>query len=221
MFYALRAERAGRSPRKKTMLTIENQNLTITHGAAVTTIGLPAVSTDAVVRVWSVPADYRDNGLFVAIVAPGQPEEIPACDPAAAQLLGEVAYPASQALQRSGAQAAAHARIEAWRDAQERAPLVFEHAGHAWDGGLATRQRLQPVVALDALPDGFFWTDANNTDVPVSLAELQALNAAHETAIVLRGFEIHAAQRAMKSALESMGMTDLQAFDPDHWQSEQ
>ena len=176
---------------------------------------------DAVARVWSVPVEYRDNGLFVAIMAPGQPEEIPACDPAAAQLLGEVAYPASQELQRQSAHAAAHARIEYWRDAQERAPIVFEHAGHTWDGGLQARQRLQPVVALDALPDGFFWTDANNTDVPVSLAELQALNAAHETAIVLRGFEIHAAQRAMKSALESMGMTDLQAFDPDHWQSEQ
>lgn len=203
------------------MLKIENQTLTVTRGADVAAIALQETAVDAVARVWSVPTDYRDNGLFVAIVAPGQPEEIPACDPAAAQLLGEVAYPASQALQRSGAQAAAHARIEAWRDAQERAPIVFEHAGHTWDGGLQTRQRLQPVVALDALPDGFFWTDANNTDVPVSLAELQALNAAHETAIVLRGFEIHAAQRAMKSALESMGMTDLQAFDPDHWQSEQ
>lgn len=203
------------------MLKIENQNLTVTRGAAVDTIGLPSVAMDAVVRVWSVPTDYRDNGLFAAIVAPGQPEEIPACDPAAAQLLGEVAYPASKALQRQDAHAAAHARIEAWRDAQERAPIVFEHAGRTWDGGLQTRQRLQPVVALDALPDGFFWTDANNTDVPVSLAELQALNAAHETAIVLRGFEIHAAQRAMKSALESLNLTDLQAFDPVLWAAQQ
>ncbi len=199
------------------MLKIENQNLTVTRGAAVDTIGLPSVAMDAVVRVWSVPTDYRDNGLFAAIVAPGQPEEIPACDPAAAQLLGEVAYPASQALQRSDAQAAAHARIEAWRDAQERAPIVFEHAGRAWDGGLQTRQRLQPVVALEALPDGFFWTDADNKDVPVSLADLRALNAAHETAIVLRGFEIHAAQRAMKTALETLELAQLQAFDPAQW----
>ena len=203
------------------MLKIENQTLTVTHGATVAVIELQETVVDAVARVWSVPVEYRDNGLFVAIMAPGQPEEIPACDPAAAQLLGEVAYPASQALQRQGAHAVAHARIESWRDAQERAPIVFEHAGHAWDGGLQARQRLQPVVALEALPDDFFWTDADNNDVPVSLADLRALNAAHEAAIVLRGFEIHAAQRAMKSALESMGMTDLQAFDPDHWQSEQ
>lgn len=202
------------------MLTIENQTLTVTRGAAVSVIALQETVVDSVARVWSVPADYRDNGLFVAIVEPGQSEEIPACDPAAAQLLGEVAYPASQALQRQSAHAAAHARIESWRDAQERAPILFEHAGHTWDGGLATRQRLQPVVALAALPDGFFWTDADNNDVPVSLAELHALNAAHETAIVLRGFEIHAVQRAMKSSLESLDLTELQAFDPAHWKSE-
>ena len=202
------------------MLKIENQTLTVTRGAAVAAIALQETAVDAVARVWSVPVEYRDNGLFVAIVAPGQPEEIPACDPAAAQLLGEVAYPASQALQRQSAHAAAHARIESWRDAQERAPIVFEHAGHTWDGGLQTRQRLQPVVALAALPDGFFWTDASNKDVPVSLAELQALNAAHETAIVLRGLEIHTLQRAMKYALESMDTADLQAFDPSQWKNE-
>lgn len=202
------------------MLKIENQTLTVTRGAAVAAIALQETAVDAVARVWSVPVEYRDNGLFVAIVAPGQPEEIPACDPAAAQLLGEVAYPASQALQRQSAHAAAHARIESWRDAQERAPIVFEHAGHAWDGGLQTRQRLQPVVALDALPDGFFWTDADNNDVPVSLDDLRALNAAHEAAIVLRGLEIHTLQRAMKYALESMDTADLQAFDPSQWKNE-
>ena len=100
------------------MLKIENQTLTVTRGAAVAAIALQETAVDAVARVWSVPVEYRDNGLFVAIVAPGQPEEIPACDPAAAQLLGEVAYPASQALQRQSAHAAAHARIESWRDAQ-------------------------------------------------------------------------------------------------------
>ncbi len=203
------------------MLKIENQTLTVTHGATVAVIELQETVVDAVARVWSVPVEYRDNGLFAAIVEPGQSEEIPACDPAAAQLLGEVAYPASQALQRQGAHAVAHARIESWRDAQERAPIVFEHAGHAWDGGLQTRQRLQPVVALEALSDGFFWTDADNNDVPVSLADLRALNAAHEAAIVLRGFEIHAAQRAMKSALETLELAQLQAFDPVQWTAAQ
>ena len=201
------------------MLKIEDQTLTVTRGELIATIELPPVPVDALVRVWSVPADYRESGLFVAVQAPGQAEETPACDTTEAQFLGEVDYPASQALQRQKAQAAAHARIEAWRDSQERANIVFEHAARRWDGGLQTRQRLQSVVALTALPEGFFWTDAENNDVPVSLADLRAINAAHETATVMRGFEIHAGQRAMKAALELLELPELQAFDPAQWVS--
>lgn len=199
------------------MLKIEDQTLTVTRGELISTIELQPVAVDALARVWSVPTEYRESGLFVAIATPGQPEEIPACETAAAQLLGEVGYPASQALRRKEAQAAAHARIEAWREGQERANIVFDHDARRWDGGLQTRQRLQPVVALTALPEGFFWTDADNNDVPVSLAALRAINAAHETAIVLRGFEIHAGQRAMKAALETLDLDELQSFDPAQW----
>lgn len=199
------------------MLEIKDQTLTVTRAGTQVAVQLPALAEDARVRVWAVPTEYREDGLFVAVVPPGQPEPVPACDPAAAQLLGELAYPASQQALRAQAHAAAHARIEAWRDAQERAPIVFEHAGSAWDGGLATRQRLQPVVALQALPEGFFWTDAGNEDVPVTLAELRALNAAHETAIVLRGFEIHAQQRSMKGELEALDLAGLQQFEPAQW----
>lgn len=199
------------------MLKIEDQTLTVNRGESIATMELPPVAVDALVRVWSVPTDYRESGLFVAIATPGQPEEIPACETAAAQLLGEVGYPASQALQRQEAKTAAHARIEAWRDSQERASIVFEHGGRQWDGGLQTRQRLQPVVALAALPEGFFWTDADNNDVPVSLDDLRAINAAHETAIVLRGFEIHAGQRVMKAELESLDLGQLQSFGPAQW----
>lgn len=199
------------------MLKIEDQTLTVTRGELIAIIELPPVAMDSMARVWSVPADYREGGLFVAVQAPGQPEEIPACDAAAAQLLGEVSYPASQALRRQDAWAAAHARIEAWRDTQERVSIVFEHDARRWDGGLQTRQRLQPVVALTALPEGFFWTDADNNDVPVTLEDLFAISTAHETAIVLRGFEIHAVQRAMKAALEALDLDELQSFDPAQW----
>lgn len=97
----------------------------------------------------------------------------------------------------------AYVRIQKWRDAQEALPFVFEHAGREWDGGLATRQRLQPVLGLQTLPDGFFWTAANNEDVPVTLESLRQLGAAHEQALVIRGFEIHARQRAIKNAVAS------------------
>ena len=109
---------------------------------------------------------------------------------------------------------AARAQIEQWRDQQEHEGLTFTHDGRAWDGGLIVRQRLQPVVSLPALPPGFFWTDRDNNDVPLTLSELRELSAAHEVALVTRGFEIHARQRAMKAAVAEMDAERLQAFAP-------
>lgn len=196
-----------------TMLSINESTLSISRPGGAAAVELPRLQADSIVRVWAVPTEYRANGVFVSTTPPNQPEEIPACDPADAHLLGELDYPASQELLRQAAFAAAHARIEAWRDQQEATPIVFEHAGRQWDGGLVTRQRLQPVVALAALPDGFFWTDHANNDVPVSLDELKALNAAHEAALVVCGFEIHATQRAMKAELGNMELSRLRDFD--------
>lgn len=112
----------------------------------------------------------------------------------------------------------AYVRIQKWRDAQEAATLTFEHAGRRWDGGLVTRQRLQPVLSLQALPDGFFWTDAENVDVSMTVEHLRQLGAAHEQALVLRGFEIHARQRAMKAELPDMSREQLLDLVPD-WAS--
>lgn len=109
---------------------------------------------------------------------------------------------------------AARAQIEQWRDQQEHEGLTFTHDGRAWDGGLIVRQRLQPVVSLPALPPGFFWTDHDNNDVNLTLSELRDLSAAHEVALVTRGFEIHARQRAMKAAVAEMDAEQLQVFAP-------
>lgn len=118
------------------------------------------------------------------------------------------------AQRRDAALQSARLAIEQWRDAQERASMVFEHAGRAWDGGLAVRARMQPLVALGAVPAGFFWTDADNNDVPTDFAALQALNLAHEQALVAQGFAIHQRQRAMKEALPTLTDEQLQAFEP-------
>lgn len=96
---------------------------------------------------------------------------------------------------------AAYKAIEEWRDTEENKEFVFYHAGRSWDAGLITRQRLQPVVNLSQLPDGFFWTDSDNLDVPLDMASLQLLAQAHEEALVIKVFEIHAQQRAMKNAV--------------------
>lgn len=118
---------------------------------------------------------------------------------------------------RNDALKVAHDSIQSWRDAEEAKPITFEHAGRVWDGGLVTRQRLQPVLALETLPSGFFWTDAGNNDVPVTIADLVALNQAHEAALVQEGFRIHAQQRNMKTRIESMALEQLNAFKPEEW----
>lgn len=74
------------------MMKIENAVLIV--GAV--SVSLPLLGTDAVVHAWRVPAEYRENGLFVAVDGPGQPGEIPACDPRKTEYLGALDYPAAE-----------------------------------------------------------------------------------------------------------------------------
>lgn len=75
------------------MMKIENGVLTIGSNS----MELPQLELDAQVSAWHVPAEYRDNGLFVAVDLPGQPREIPACAPEQAEFIGTLEYPASEA----------------------------------------------------------------------------------------------------------------------------
>lgn len=110
---------------------------------------------------------------------------------------------------------AARERVNAWRDEQEAAGIVFEHAGRRWDGGIVVRTRLTPLLSLPALPPGFFWTDADDVDVPMTAADLAALHAAHEAAIVAQGFAFHVRQRAMKAEIDAIDDADaLAAYTP-------
>jgi hypothetical protein len=102
--------------------------------------------------------------------------------------------------------------VNDWRQWKERQDIVFEHAGRTWDGGLTTRQRLKPVLSLSQLPDGFFWTDRENNDVPVTLSDLISLAAAHEESLVFAGFAIHTAQRRLKTEIGSMSREELDEF---------
>jgi hypothetical protein len=90
-------------------MKIENGTL-IVDGVSV---ALQALATDAVVHVWRVPAEYRENGLFVAVQQPGRPLEIPACAQDQINYLGEVLLPASEAVQLQAARAARLADINA------------------------------------------------------------------------------------------------------------
>ncbi|MEB7738606.1 DUF4376 domain-containing protein [Escherichia coli] len=101
--------------------------------------------------------------------------------------------------------------IGAWRDVQEEGEFTFEWNGHNWDGGKASQSRLLPVVAAagaGTLPEGFFWTDADNHDVRLTPAELAGLDAAMTTAMVMRGFRIHERQRRMKEEVRELQTLD-------------
>ncbi|EBU9317246.1 DUF4376 domain-containing protein [Salmonella enterica subsp. enterica serovar Amager] len=108
---------------------------------------------------------------------------------------------------------AKHAEINNWRDTQENGSIIFTLNGHRWDCGKASQTRLAPVVAVaksGALPPGFFWTDADNIDVPMTADELTALEAAMQQNMVLQGFKIHERQRQMKEEVNKL--TDYKAI---------
>ena len=83
-------------------MNIENAILGVL-GKAVT---LPVIQADALVRVWSVPVDYREDGLFVAVILPGQPDEVPACALGDTVYLGELKYLAADSHKLDAAKAA-------------------------------------------------------------------------------------------------------------------
>ncbi|EJP0285263.1 DUF4376 domain-containing protein [Salmonella enterica] len=106
-----------------------------------------------------------------------------------------------------------HAEISAWRNTQENGSIIFTLNDHKWDCGKASQTRLAPVVAVaksGALPPGFFWTDADNIDVPMTADELTALEAAMQQNMVLQGFRIHERQRQMKEEVDKL--TDYKAI---------
>lgn len=112
----------------------------------------------------------------------------------------------------TAAKATKHAEINVWRDTQESGSIIFTLNGHHWDCGKASQARLAPVVSVaksGVLPSGFFWTDADNIDVPMTADELTALETAMQQNMVIQGFKIHERQRQMKEVVDKL--TDLQA----------
>ena len=55
-------------------MKIENGSLVVTVQGVEKTVPLPTVAADAKVKAWAVPADYRADGLFVAVTVNGESE---------------------------------------------------------------------------------------------------------------------------------------------------
>ena len=94
---------------------------------------------------------------------------------------GEIAEYVQPSISPEKARELKTAGINAWRNAMEAANYTFEHNGRKWDYGKSTQTRLEPSVAAakaGKLPEAFFWTDADNNDVPMDAETLIALSAA-------------------------------------------
>ncbi|ECH4009978.1 DUF4376 domain-containing protein [Salmonella enterica subsp. enterica] len=97
--------------------------------------------------------------------------------------------------------------IDVWRNQQENGDITFTWNNHSWDASKASQDRLAPVLVVaksGQLPEGFFWTDANNEDVPVTVDDLTAIDAGMTQAMVIQGFKIHERQRQMKKDISEL-----------------
>ena len=102
-------------------MKIENGSLVVTVNGLEKTVPLPTVAADAKVKAWAVPADYRADGLFVAVTVKGESEEIPACDLAACEFLGELELDAGDDAKLEAVKAAKRAGITEDADAPVKA----------------------------------------------------------------------------------------------------
>ena len=128
-----------------------------------------------------------------------------ACIRGAAGPVGE--YRANDDMAVEEARRMKNAEINAWRDAREASGYVFEHRGRKWDYGKETMTRLGMSASAargGVLPEGFFWTDAENNDVPMTADELISLSDAAGKAMFRKGLEIHIRQREMKKAIAEL-----------------
>ena len=157
------------------MLTIENHALTIDGQ----TIPLPHLARPAKVKVWRVPAEYRADGLFVAVTLQGEAEEVPACASADAELVGEATLDPHPDAILAERKAAKKRQIEAERDAACVQPVTA--LGRTWDADKRSQELLAYAITIaqagGALPA--VWRDHNNENMPVaSIADLLAIAGA-------------------------------------------
>ncbi|EOG5327740.1 DUF4376 domain-containing protein [Salmonella enterica] len=110
--------------------------------------------------------------------------------------------------------------INNWRGNEELRSITFDWNGHTWDAGKDTLARLTPVLIVASagrLPSGFFWTDANDNNVPVSVDDLTQLNQEIAFAMVMQGLKIHERQQKMKQDIETLtGINDILNY-PVSW----
>lgn len=107
------------------------------------------------------------------------------------------------------AKASKRNEINLWRDMEEEKPLSWN--GRNWQMRRSDREKIMGVALAGIAPPTGYWTDANDNDVPMTVADMQALY----TAGIARIAAIHAHQRGRKAALDLLtDIADVQGFNP-------
>ena len=157
------------------MLTITDHTLVIDDK----TIPLPRLSKPAAVRVWRVPTEYRESGLFISVTPIGDPEEVPACDLRQCEYLGEAQLDPHPDALLAEAKAAKKRQIEAERDAACEQPVTA--LGRTWDADKRSQELLNGAIAMAQAggPLPAVWRDHDNNDMPIAdVSDLLAIAGA-------------------------------------------
>lgn len=159
------------------MLTFDHDQWRLLDGDVA--IDVPRRAVPCRLRVWRVPPEYRADGYFVALQAPGEPEELPACDLSACVLVMDQELEAHPQTALDALKAAKKRQIEAERDAACVQPV---HAlGRTWDADKRSQELLASAITIaqagGALPP--VWRDANNDNMTVtSITDLLSIASA-------------------------------------------
>lgn len=98
-------------------------------------------------------------------------------------------------------------QIEQWRTDQENGHYILQFNGANFDYSKETQDRLTLAVDMakqDTLPGGFFWTDADNNDIPMKQQDIIAFSNAVNSAMFSKGLQIHIRQREMKKEVDAL-----------------
>lgn len=137
-----------------------------TNGLNVTKL-LPPVTRNAKVKVWSVPTDYREDGVFLSVTEAGEDEEVPACNHIDTIYLGELTLEAGDGAKLAALKSAKLAEIN-----------------NAFNAAMADLAKDYPEYEIKSWPQQVKEAEAYNanpqTDVPLlaSIANQRSITVA-------------------------------------------
>jgi hypothetical protein len=101
-------------------MKIENNQLIVEVNGVEIVTDIESDACDRYINAWSVPSDYREEGLFLSYSTSKTPHEVPACKQSSVKFLGAMLVPASNEMAIANAKHLKIAEINAACDRQSR-----------------------------------------------------------------------------------------------------